>query len=237
MTWYPAPETNSEFKPENRWLEYNRFLLGRPIFSAMLVSGSVSEVVIFRTSLKFSWFAMLFLSWGFPNIAEQFLVGPGRNWSGYQGAVLCGISCYKFINTCIYEIQKEQLLHIIYIYIHTLYVLYIHAHICNWLIYFSMLFDPEVPKTHNNYLTGTAGSPIDRYWKCQTKQALRKRWRWSTEFEKCERYKVGPLPTMSGVTTLFIEVITPQKKHCVFGPTGSNRRDVFGVHCFGGTLL
>ena len=28
----PWPETNSEFAPENGWLEYDRFLFGRPIF-------------------------------------------------------------------------------------------------------------------------------------------------------------------------------------------------------------
>ena len=37
---YPAvyPESNSEFAPENGWLEYDRFLLGWP---AMLVFGSL----------------------------------------------------------------------------------------------------------------------------------------------------------------------------------------------------
>ena len=36
------PETNSEFAPENGWLEYKPFLLGRPIFRGeLLVSGRV----------------------------------------------------------------------------------------------------------------------------------------------------------------------------------------------------
>ena len=35
-------ETNSKFAPENGWLEYDRFLLGNPIFRCEpLVSGSV----------------------------------------------------------------------------------------------------------------------------------------------------------------------------------------------------
>ena len=39
------PETNSEFTPENGWLEYDRFLLGPGLFSgAMLVSGRVNQV-------------------------------------------------------------------------------------------------------------------------------------------------------------------------------------------------
>ena len=39
---YPLPETNSEFTPENGWLEDDPFLLGRPIFRCKpLVSGRV----------------------------------------------------------------------------------------------------------------------------------------------------------------------------------------------------
>ena len=30
---YPAPETNSEFTPENGWLEYDCFMLGFGLFS------------------------------------------------------------------------------------------------------------------------------------------------------------------------------------------------------------
>ena len=42
------PETNSEFTPENGWLEYARFLLGWPIFRGeLLVSGSVILMVFF----------------------------------------------------------------------------------------------------------------------------------------------------------------------------------------------
>ena len=37
-------ETNSEFTPENGWLEEDRFLLGWPIFNGeLLVSGSVVD--------------------------------------------------------------------------------------------------------------------------------------------------------------------------------------------------
>ncbi len=42
--WYFLPKTNSEFTPEDEWLEYNHFLLG-PLFSGanlLLVLGRVS---------------------------------------------------------------------------------------------------------------------------------------------------------------------------------------------------
>ena len=49
---YNLPESNSEFTPENGWLEYERFLLGWPIFRCeLLVSGRVS-LLLFRGEKK-----------------------------------------------------------------------------------------------------------------------------------------------------------------------------------------
>ena len=54
---YPTlPETNSEFTPENQWLEYNRFHLARPIFRGeLLVSGSVITLVVFYKFCNLQW--------------------------------------------------------------------------------------------------------------------------------------------------------------------------------------
>ena len=47
---FRLPETNSEFTPENGWLEYDCFLLGWPIFRCeLLVLGRVVESCIVKS--------------------------------------------------------------------------------------------------------------------------------------------------------------------------------------------
>ena len=46
------PETNSKFAPKNGWLEYDRFLLGWPIFRGkLLVSGRVCFILFLLVSM------------------------------------------------------------------------------------------------------------------------------------------------------------------------------------------
>ena len=44
--WVKLPETNSKFAPKNGWLEYDPFLLGRPIFKGY-VSFREGKALVF----------------------------------------------------------------------------------------------------------------------------------------------------------------------------------------------